>query len=84
MTKIENSSIIEIKNTKGITMQYEAASIVSLAIIVAIGIIIIKGVVIVPQTHAYVIERLGKYKRTIEGGFHIFISSYFFQGRSAN
>ncbi len=54
-------------------MQYEAASIVSFAIIIAIGIIIVKGVVIVPQTHAYVIERLGKYKRTIEGGFHIII-----------
>ena len=54
-------------------MQFEAASIVSSAIIVAIGIIIIKGVVIVPQTHAYVIERLGKYKRTLEGGFHIII-----------
>ncbi len=54
-------------------MQYEATSIVSIAIIVAIGIIIMKGVVIVPQTHAYVIERLGKYKRTLEGGFHIII-----------
>ena len=54
-------------------MQYEAASVISFAIIVAIGIIIIKGVVIVPQTHAYVIERLGKYNRTLEGGFHIII-----------
>ncbi|MFK5881663.1 MAG: stomatin-like protein [Sulfurospirillum sp.] len=54
-------------------MQYEAASIISFAIIIAIGIIIIKGVVIVPQTHAYVIERLGKFNRTLEGGFHIII-----------
>jgi len=54
-------------------MQYEAASVISFAIIVAFGIIIIKGVVIVPQTHAYVIERLGKYNRTLEGGFHIII-----------
>lgn len=54
-------------------MQYEAASVISFAIIVAIGIIIVKGVVIVPQTHAYVIERLGKYNRTLEGGFHIII-----------
>ena len=46
---------------------------VSLAIIIAIGIIIIKGVVIVPQAHAYVIERLGKYNKTLEGGFHIII-----------
>lgn len=54
-------------------MQYEPATIISLAIIVAIAIIIIKGVVIVPQTHAFVVERLGKYNRTIEGGLHIII-----------
>jgi regulator of protease activity HflC (stomatin/prohibitin superfamily) len=54
-------------------MQYEAASIISFAIIIAIGIIIVKGVVIVPQTHAFVIERLGKFNRTLEGGFHIVI-----------
>ena len=51
----------------------EAVSIVSLAIVVAIAIVIIKGVAIVPQSHAYVIERLGKYNRTLEGGFHIII-----------
>ena len=54
-------------------MQYEATNIVSFAIIIAIGIIISKGVVIVPQTHAYVVERLGKFNRTLEGGFHIII-----------
>jgi len=46
---------------------------VSIAIIIAVGIIIIKGVVIVPQAHAYVIERLGKYNKTLEGGFHIIL-----------
>jgi len=51
----------------------EPISIVSIAIIIAIGIIIIKGIVIVPQAHAYVVERLGKYKVTLEGGFHIII-----------
>lgn len=51
----------------------EPASIISLAIIIAIAIIIIKGVVIVPQSNAFVIERLGKYNRTLEGGFHIII-----------
>jgi len=54
-------------------MQYEATSVISFAIIIAIGIIIAKGVVIVPQTHAFVIERLGKFNRTLEGGFHIII-----------
>jgi len=47
--------------------------IISVAIIIAIGIIILKGIVIVPQAHAYVIERLGKYNQTLEGGFHIII-----------
>ncbi|MEA3228576.1 MAG: stomatin-like protein [Campylobacterota bacterium] len=51
----------------------EAASIISLAIIIGIAIIIVKGIAIVPQSHAYIIERLGKYNRTLEGGFHIII-----------
>ncbi len=54
-------------------MQYEAASVISFAIIIAVGIIIAKGIVIVPQTHAFVVERLGKFNRTLEGGFHIVI-----------
>ena len=51
----------------------EAMSVISLAIIVAVAIIIIKGIVIVPQSYAYVVERLGKFNRTLEGGFHIII-----------
>ncbi len=51
----------------------EAISVISLATVVAVAIIIIKGVVIVPQSNAYVVERLGKYNKTLEGGFHIII-----------
>jgi len=51
----------------------EAISIISIAIIIAVLIIIVKGIKIVPQSRAYVIERLGKYNRTIEGGFHVII-----------
>jgi len=51
----------------------EAVSIVGIAVVVAVLIIIIKGVKIVPQSHAYVIERLGKYHATLEGGFHLII-----------
>jgi len=36
-------------------------------------IIIYKGVKIVPQADAWVVERLGKYHKTIEGGLHILI-----------
>jgi regulator of protease activity HflC (stomatin/prohibitin superfamily) len=58
---------------KGIVMALSALSIISLAIGIVAVIIIIKGIVIVPQSNAYVIERLGKYNRTLEGGFHIII-----------
>ena len=51
----------------------EAVSVISIAIVVAVLIIVIKGVKIVPQAHAYVIERLGKYNKTIEGGFHLIL-----------
>ncbi len=51
----------------------DAVSVISLAIVVAVAIIIIKGIVIVPQSSAYVVERLGKYNKTLEGGFHIII-----------
>jgi len=51
----------------------DAVSVISIAIVVAVAIIIIKGIVIVPQSSAYVVERLGKYNKTLEGGFHIII-----------
>ena len=51
----------------------EAVSVISIAIVIAVLIIIVKGIKIVPQSRAYVIERLGKYNRTIEGGFHVII-----------
>jgi len=51
----------------------EAVSVISIAIIIAVLIVIVKGIKIVPQSRAYVIERLGKYNRTIEGGFHVII-----------
>ena len=51
----------------------EATSIVSLVLIVLAATLVIKGVVIVSQSEAIVIERLGKFNRTLEGGFHIII-----------
>ncbi len=51
----------------------EAVSVVGLAVVVAVLIMLVKGIKIVPQAHAYVIERLGKYNATLEGGFHIII-----------
>lgn len=50
-----------------------AATALPIAIIVVLFVIILKGVKIVPQSHAWVIERLGRYNRTLEGGFHLII-----------
>jgi len=52
---------------------FKSIDIVSLALIIAFGIILSKAIIIVPQSYAYVVERLGKYHKTLEGGFHIII-----------
>ena len=43
--------------------------IVAIAVLVAI----LKTAVIVPQKAAYIVERLGKYRCTLDAGFHILI-----------
>ena len=47
--------------------------IVALAIVVVAVIIIAKTAVVVPQQNAYVIEKLGKFSRTLKAGFHILV-----------
>jgi regulator of protease activity HflC (stomatin/prohibitin superfamily) len=47
--------------------------IVSLAIVFVVVIILLKTAVVVPQQNGYVIERLGKYSKTLNAGFHILI-----------
>lgn len=51
----------------------DPSMIIPIALIVAIGIIIYKGVKIVPQADAWVVERLGKYHKTLDGGLHLII-----------
>ena len=51
----------------------DPSMIIPIALILAIGIIIYKGVKIVPQADAWVIERLGKYHKTLDGGLHLII-----------
>ena len=53
--------------------ELNSSMIISIAIIIALGIIIYKGVKIVPQADAWVIERLGKYHTTLDGGLHLII-----------
>ena len=47
----------------------------ALYVILAIFVVIVifKAIVIVPQKSAYIVERLGKYRMTLEAGFHIII-----------
>jgi regulator of protease activity HflC (stomatin/prohibitin superfamily) len=47
--------------------------IVSLAVVLVIVIVLAKTAVIVPQQNAYVVERLGKFSRKLDAGFHILI-----------
>jgi regulator of protease activity HflC (stomatin/prohibitin superfamily) len=48
-----------------------ASSFLPLALLVVIIILVWKGVRIVPQQHAFVVERLGKYAGTLEPGLHV-------------
>jgi regulator of protease activity HflC (stomatin/prohibitin superfamily) len=48
-----------------------ASSVLPLALLAVIVILVWKGVRIVPQQHAFVVERLGKYAGTLEPGLHV-------------
>ncbi|MDR2100199.1 MAG: paraslipin [Campylobacteraceae bacterium] len=43
------------------------------AVAVVVVLVIYKGVVIVPQAEIHMVERLGKFSRSLSGGFHIII-----------
>ncbi len=49
----------------------DTSLIVSLGVVFVVIIILVKTAVVVPQQNAYVIERLGKYAKTLNAGFHI-------------
>ena len=51
----------------------ETSLIVSLAVVAVIVLVLFKTAVIVPQQNAYVVERLGKFSRKLDAGFHILI-----------
>ena len=48
-------------------------TIAVLAIVVLVIVVIARTAVVVPQQNGYVLERLGKYSRTLRAGFHILI-----------
>ena len=47
--------------------------IVALVVALLVIVVLAKTAVIVPQQNAFVVERLGKYSRTLEAGFHILV-----------
>ncbi|MDX1492260.1 MAG: stomatin-like protein [Pseudohongiellaceae bacterium] len=54
-------------------MDLTFTNIVAIGLALAVVVTILKTVRIVPQRSNFVIERLGKYSRTLESGFHILI-----------
>ena len=52
-------------------MLMDTSLIVALVITLVIVIILFKTAVVVPQQNAYVVERLGKFNRKLDAGFHI-------------
>jgi regulator of protease activity HflC (stomatin/prohibitin superfamily) len=47
--------------------------IVALGLVVVVVIVLLKTAVVVPQQNAFVVERLGKYSKTLQAGFHILV-----------
>lgn len=51
----------------------DAAGIVLLVLVAIVALVLFKTVRIVPQASVFVIERLGKYSRTLEPGIHLLV-----------
>lgn len=51
----------------------DALTILLIAVGVVVFIILIRSLRIVPQKSAFIIERLGKYSKTLEAGFHLLV-----------
>jgi regulator of protease activity HflC (stomatin/prohibitin superfamily) len=50
-----------------------AITVVYLALALLVLIILLRFAVIVPQRSAYIVERLGKYRTTLQAGFHLLV-----------
>ncbi|MEM1082960.1 MAG: stomatin-like protein [Verrucomicrobiota bacterium] len=50
-----------------------APIIIAVVAVVVVIIVLLKTARVVPQRQAYVVERLGKYRKTLEAGFHILV-----------
>jgi regulator of protease activity HflC (stomatin/prohibitin superfamily) len=47
--------------------------IVAVGLTIVVVIVLLKTAIVVPQQSAYVVERLGKYAKTLQAGFHILV-----------
>jgi len=47
--------------------------VVSVGLVVLVVVILFKTAQVVPQKSAYIVERLGKYAKTLDAGFHVLI-----------
>lgn len=55
-------------------MESQVVLLVALVVIIALVVyVLFKTAVVVPQRSEYVVERLGKYRKTLSAGFHILI-----------
>ncbi|HCN31111.1 MAG TPA: paraslipin [Verrucomicrobiales bacterium] len=54
-------------------MILEFSTLVGLGFAAIVVIAVLKGARVVPQRNAFVVERLGKYSRTLDAGFHVLI-----------
>jgi regulator of protease activity HflC (stomatin/prohibitin superfamily) len=54
-------------------IELKPTTLVLIAILVFLAIAFFKSIRVVPQRVAYVVERLGKYSRTLEAGLHVLV-----------
>ena len=51
----------------------DTSTIVALGLVFVVVIVLIKTAIVVPQQSGFVVERLGKYSKTLNAGFHILV-----------
>ena len=51
----------------------DALIVVAVVVVALVVVLIVKTAIVVPQQGAYVVEYLGKYRKTLRAGFHILI-----------
>ena len=49
----------------------DMSTIVALGLVFVVIIVLVKTAIVVPQQSGFVVERLGKYSKTLSAGFHI-------------